>query len=44
MTYVVHQPIVDGKEGFVHNFFPTRPKADPKEMFSDRNSRYFVAL
>jgi hypothetical protein len=43
-TYVVHQPIVDGKDGFVHNFFPTRPKADPKEMFSDGNSRYFVTV
>lgn len=44
MTYVVHQPIVDATEGFIHNFFPTRPKGDPKEMFFDTDGRIFATV
>jgi len=44
VTYTVHQPIVDATDGFIHNFFPTRPKGDPKEMFVDTDPRIFATV
>ena len=44
MTFLVHQPILDGRGELVHNFFPIRPPGKPKETFTDREPAFFAAV
>ena len=43
-VYTVHQPMVDAAGRLIHNFYPIRPAGPTKDMFTDRDLRFFAAV